>query len=100
MHEKVPSVKVGKEILESDYSDCAVCKDGFELDEEVKKLSCKHMYILIIFFLGWSCIIRVPFVGLSCRLMTRIMKVGLGKVRVAVGMRVGVPGKGEGEGFT
>ncbi|GJR23187.1 E3 ubiquitin protein ligase RING1-like protein [Tanacetum coccineum] len=42
--EKLPSVKVGKEILESDYSDCAVCKDGFELDEEVKKLPCKHMY--------------------------------------------------------
>lgn len=42
--EKLPSVKVDKEMLESDYSDCAVCKDGFELDEEVKKLPCKHMY--------------------------------------------------------
>nr|XP_043617621.1 E3 ubiquitin-protein ligase RING1-like [Erigeron canadensis] len=42
--EKLPNVKITKELLESDYSDCAVCKDSFELDEEVKQLPCKHMY--------------------------------------------------------
>ncbi|MFS7996666.1 putative transcription factor C2H2 family [Helianthus anomalus] len=42
--ENLPSVKISKELMESDYSDCAVCKDSFELDEDVKKLPCKHMY--------------------------------------------------------
>ncbi|KAI7730596.1 LOW QUALITY PROTEIN: hypothetical protein M8C21_030426, partial [Ambrosia artemisiifolia] len=42
--ENLPSVKISKEIMESDYSDCAVCKDGFELDEEAKQLPCKHIY--------------------------------------------------------
>ncbi|KAK1431476.1 hypothetical protein QVD17_07935 [Tagetes erecta] len=42
--QNLPSVKISKELMESDYSDCAVCKDSFELDEDVKKLPCKHMY--------------------------------------------------------
>ncbi|XP_071711289.1 E3 ubiquitin-protein ligase RING1-like [Rutidosis leptorrhynchoides] len=42
--EKLPSIKISKELMESDYSDCAVCKDSFELDEEAKKLPCKHLY--------------------------------------------------------
>ncbi|XP_071732102.1 E3 ubiquitin-protein ligase RING1-like [Rutidosis leptorrhynchoides] len=42
--EKLPSIKISKELMESDYSDCAVCKDSFELDEEAKQLPCKHIY--------------------------------------------------------
>ncbi|KAK9075142.1 hypothetical protein SSX86_003462 [Deinandra increscens subsp. villosa] len=42
--ENLPSIKISKELLESDYSDCAVCKDSFELDEDAKQLPCKHMY--------------------------------------------------------
>ncbi|CAH1415397.1 unnamed protein product [Lactuca virosa] len=42
--ENLPNMKITKKLLESDYSDCAVCKDSFELDEEAKQLPCKHMY--------------------------------------------------------
>lgn len=42
--ENLPNIKITKQLLESDYSDCAVCKDSFELDEEAKQLPCKHMY--------------------------------------------------------
>ncbi|KAI3783718.1 hypothetical protein L1987_42804 [Smallanthus sonchifolius] len=42
--QNLPNIKVTKELLESDYSDCAVCKDSFELDGEAKQLPCKHMY--------------------------------------------------------
>ncbi|MFS7947122.1 putative transcription factor C2H2 family [Helianthus anomalus] len=42
--ENLPSVKISKELMESDYSDCAVCKDSFELDEDAKQLPCKHIY--------------------------------------------------------
>ncbi|KAK1441563.1 hypothetical protein QVD17_07563 [Tagetes erecta] len=42
--ENLPSIKISKELMESDYSDCAVCKDSFELDEVAKQLPCKHIY--------------------------------------------------------
>ncbi|XP_050376462.1 E3 ubiquitin-protein ligase RING1 [Argentina anserina] len=40
----LPVVKITKELLESDSSQCAVCKDSFELDEEAKQMPCKHIY--------------------------------------------------------
>lgn len=40
----LPDVKVSDELLTSDLSQCAVCKDSFELDELVKQMPCKHMY--------------------------------------------------------
>uniref|UniRef100_M1CKA2 RING-type E3 ubiquitin transferase n=1 Tax=Solanum tuberosum TaxID=4113 RepID=M1CKA2_SOLTU len=40
----LPDVKVSDELLNSDLSQCAVCKDGFKLDELVKQMPCKHMY--------------------------------------------------------
>ncbi|XP_024990207.1 E3 ubiquitin-protein ligase RING1-like isoform X2 [Cynara cardunculus var. scolymus] len=40
----LPSIKITDDLLESDYSDCAVCKDSFELHEEAKQLPCKHVY--------------------------------------------------------
>ncbi|XP_015078881.2 E3 ubiquitin-protein ligase RING1-like [Solanum pennellii] len=40
----LPDVKVSDELLNSDLSQCAVCKDGFKLDEMVKQMPCKHMY--------------------------------------------------------
>ncbi|XP_076911269.1 E3 ubiquitin-protein ligase RING1-like [Bidens hawaiensis] len=42
--QSLPDVKITKELMESDYSDCAVCKDSFELDEVAKQLPCKHLY--------------------------------------------------------
>ncbi|KAJ9552820.1 hypothetical protein OSB04_016865 [Centaurea solstitialis] len=42
--QNLPSVKITDDLLESDYSDCAVCKDSFELHEEAKQLPCKHVY--------------------------------------------------------
>lgn len=42
--EGLPDVKITGEMLESDSSQCAVCKDSFELDEEAKQMPCKHIY--------------------------------------------------------
>ncbi|KAJ6748895.1 E3 UBIQUITIN-PROTEIN LIGASE PRAJA [Salix purpurea] len=42
--ENLPDIKVTKELLESDSSQCAVCKDSFELGEEAKQIPCKHIY--------------------------------------------------------
>ncbi|XP_051133357.1 E3 ubiquitin-protein ligase RING1-like [Andrographis paniculata] len=42
--EGLPDIKITKEILDSDSSQCAVCKDSFELDEEAKQMPCKHIY--------------------------------------------------------
>ncbi|KAL2533038.1 E3 ubiquitin-protein ligase RING1-like [Abeliophyllum distichum] len=40
----LPDIKVTEELLASDSSQCAVCKDSFELKEEVKQIPCKHIY--------------------------------------------------------
>ncbi|XP_052181181.1 E3 ubiquitin-protein ligase RING1-like isoform X4 [Diospyros lotus] len=42
--EALPTVKVTDELLASDYSQCAVCKDTFELNEKAKQMPCKHVY--------------------------------------------------------
>ncbi|KAL8464829.1 hypothetical protein ACS0TY_034354 [Phlomoides rotata] len=42
--EKLPDIKITEEMLASDSSQCAVCKDIFELKEEVKQMPCKHIY--------------------------------------------------------
>lgn len=42
--EALPVVKISKELLDSDSSQCAVCKDSFELGEEAKQMPCKHIY--------------------------------------------------------
>ncbi|KAF8398693.1 hypothetical protein HHK36_014550 [Tetracentron sinense] len=42
--EGLPNIKVTAELLASDSSQCAVCKDTFELDAEVKQMPCKHIY--------------------------------------------------------
>lgn len=41
--DSLPRVKVTKEQVD-DGIDCAVCKDDLEVDEEVCKLPCKHIY--------------------------------------------------------
>ncbi|KAH7529442.1 E3 ubiquitin-protein ligase RING1 [Ziziphus jujuba] len=40
----LPVVKISEELLASDSSQCAVCKDTFELGEEAKQMPCKHIY--------------------------------------------------------
>ncbi|CAN4085437.1 unnamed protein product [Withania somnifera] len=40
----LPDIKITAELLDSDSSQCAVCKDTFELDEEGKQMPCKHIY--------------------------------------------------------
>ncbi|CAI9113340.1 OLC1v1013922C1 [Oldenlandia corymbosa var. corymbosa] len=42
--EGLPVIKMTEELLESDSSQCAVCKDSFELGEEAKQMPCKHIY--------------------------------------------------------
>lgn len=42
--EGLPIIKISEELLASDSSQCAVCKDIFELDEEAKQMPCKHIY--------------------------------------------------------
>ncbi|CAI9767408.1 unnamed protein product [Fraxinus pennsylvanica] len=42
--EGLPVIKITEEILSSDSSQCAVCKDSFELDEGAKQMPCKHIY--------------------------------------------------------
>ncbi|KAK6921349.1 E3 ubiquitin-protein ligase RNF126-like, zinc-ribbon [Dillenia turbinata] len=42
--EALPNIKVSAELLASDSSQCAVCKDTFELGAEAKHLPCKHIY--------------------------------------------------------
>ncbi|OWM62713.1 hypothetical protein CDL15_Pgr020007 [Punica granatum] len=40
----LPVVKISEELLSSDSSQCAVCKDAFEIGEEAKEMPCKHIY--------------------------------------------------------
>ncbi|XP_062101176.1 E3 ubiquitin-protein ligase RING1 [Humulus lupulus] len=42
--EALPYIKITEEMLASDNSQCAVCKDTFELGEEAKQMPCKHIY--------------------------------------------------------
>ncbi|KAJ7975360.1 E3 ubiquitin-protein ligase RING1 [Quillaja saponaria] len=42
--EGLPIIKITEELLSSDSSQCAVCKDTFELGEEAKQIPCKHIY--------------------------------------------------------
>lgn len=42
--EGLPNIKISEELLASDSSQCAVCKDTFELGEEAKQMPCKHIY--------------------------------------------------------
>ena len=40
----LPDIKISQDLLASDSSQCAVCKDSFELREEAKQMPCKHIY--------------------------------------------------------
>ncbi|XP_010461879.1 PREDICTED: E3 ubiquitin-protein ligase RING1-like [Camelina sativa] len=40
----LPTVKVSKEILQSEMNQCAVCMDEFEDGIEAKQMPCKHVY--------------------------------------------------------
>ncbi|XP_028756590.1 E3 ubiquitin-protein ligase RING1-like [Neltuma alba] len=42
--EGLPTIKISEELLASESSQCAVCKDTFELEEEAKQMPCKHIY--------------------------------------------------------
>ncbi|XP_027342332.1 E3 ubiquitin-protein ligase RING1-like [Abrus precatorius] len=42
--EALPNISVTEELLASDSSQCAVCKDTFELRELAKQMPCKHIY--------------------------------------------------------
>ncbi|KAK4426982.1 E3 ubiquitin-protein ligase RING1 [Sesamum alatum] len=42
--EGLPNIRITEEMLPSDSSQCAVCKDSFELNEEAKQMPCKHIY--------------------------------------------------------
>ncbi|KAL5983035.1 hypothetical protein ACLOJK_017115 [Asimina triloba] len=42
--QSLPDIKVTDELLASDASQCAVCKDRFELGAEAKQMPCKHIY--------------------------------------------------------
>ncbi|KAM3381417.1 E3 ubiquitin-protein ligase RING1-like [Capsicum galapagoense] len=41
---ELPDIKITGDLLDSDSSQCAVCKDTFELGEEGKQMPCKHIY--------------------------------------------------------
>eukprot|EP01018_Ginkgo_biloba_P038397 Gb_12946 [translate_table: standard] len=42
--EALPTVKISEEQLRSDYSQCTVCLEEFELGGEARQMPCKHTY--------------------------------------------------------
>ncbi|KAJ4713668.1 E3 ubiquitin-protein ligase RING1-like [Melia azedarach] len=42
--EALPNIKITEELMGSDSSQCAVCKDSFELNEVARQMPCKHIY--------------------------------------------------------
>ncbi|CAA0818128.1 E3 ubiquitin-protein ligase RING1-like [Striga hermonthica] len=42
--EGLPDISITQEMLASDSSQCAVCKDSFEMEEVAKQMPCKHIY--------------------------------------------------------
>ncbi|XP_020224288.1 E3 ubiquitin-protein ligase RING1 [Cajanus cajan] len=42
--EGLPNIPITEELLATDSSQCAVCKDTFELRELAKQMPCKHIY--------------------------------------------------------
>ncbi|KAK7320225.1 hypothetical protein RJT34_04961 [Clitoria ternatea] len=42
--EGLPNIFISEDLLASDSSQCAVCKDTFELRESAKQMPCKHIY--------------------------------------------------------
>ncbi|KAL3835309.1 hypothetical protein ACJIZ3_010045 [Penstemon smallii] len=42
--EGLPIIKITEQMLASDSSQCAVCKDSFELNEDAMQIPCKHLY--------------------------------------------------------
>ncbi|PKA48082.1 E3 ubiquitin-protein ligase RING1-like [Apostasia shenzhenica] len=40
----LPDIKITDDLLASDEAQCAVCKDFFEIGEEVKQMPCKHIF--------------------------------------------------------
>lgn len=42
--EALPNIKINEAMMSSDSSQCAVCKDSFELNEEARQMPCKHIY--------------------------------------------------------
>ncbi|GAV72271.1 zf-RING_2 domain-containing protein/zf-RING_3 domain-containing protein [Cephalotus follicularis] len=42
--ESLKTVKVTEQVMDSEMTQCAVCKDEFERGNEVKQMPCKHVY--------------------------------------------------------
>lgn len=42
--EKLPTITVDDELLNSELNQCAVCQDEFEKGSQVKQMPCKHVY--------------------------------------------------------
>lgn len=40
----MPTIKITQDLLVTDSTQCAVCKDEFEVGTEVRQMPCKHMY--------------------------------------------------------
>lgn len=42
--EKLPTIKITKSTAEEGIVECAVCKEEFKIDEELKQIPCKHCF--------------------------------------------------------
>ncbi|KAJ7545357.1 hypothetical protein O6H91_09G116600 [Diphasiastrum complanatum] len=42
--ESLPTIHISEEHLGTDYAQCAVCKDEFDLGSEAREMPCKHIY--------------------------------------------------------